>query len=86
VDPNDNFFDLGGDSLLLVAIHSDLQKIFKTQIPITDLFEFATVRRLASHLGIEQTTTSFLLPLERQAHKQRGAFARFRADHLDGEL
>ncbi len=47
---DDNFFDIGGDSLLLVAVHSNLQKMLNIEIPVTDLFEFTTVRTLGKHL------------------------------------
>src|SRR5258706_3397810 len=38
---DDTFFDLGGDSLLLAAVHSNLQKLLQTQIALTDLFAFS---------------------------------------------
>ena len=41
---DDNFFDLGGNSLLLTAMHSKLQKLLQREIPILDLFQFTTVR------------------------------------------
>ncbi len=73
-----NFFDLGGDSLLLVAIHSNLQKKLKLEIQVTDLFEFTTVRMLARHLsGIGSHRQEFLEVRER-AQRQRDAFARQR--------
>jgi len=46
---DENFFDLGGDSLLLVAVHSQMQKLLQREIQITDLFEYVTVRSLARH-------------------------------------
>jgi amino acid adenylation domain-containing protein len=51
VGPEDNFFDLGGDSLHLVEVHSELQKALGGELSIMDLFEFTTVRSLARHLG-----------------------------------
>jgi len=82
---DDNFFDLGGDSLLLVAVHSNLQKILRTEIPLTDLFEFATIRKLAQHLGHEQSPPSPLSDVEKRAHRQREAFIRFRGRCPGGE-
>lgn len=49
--PEDNFFDLGGDSLHLIEVHSELQKAIGGELSIMDLFEFTTVRSLARHLG-----------------------------------
>jgi len=47
---NDNFFDLGGNSLLLIRVHKNLSKIFTTNLPITTLFEHPTIATLAQHL------------------------------------
>jgi amino acid adenylation domain-containing protein len=81
---DDNFFDLGGDSLLLVAVHSNLQKILQTEIPFTDLFEFATIRKLAQHLGHVQSPAPPLSDAENRAHRQREAFVRFRGRRPGG--
>jgi amino acid adenylation domain-containing protein len=73
-----NFFDLGGDSLSLVAIHSNLQKKLKLEIQITDLFEFTTVRMLARHLSRIGTHRHEFSEVQERAQKQREAFARQR--------
>lgn len=82
--PEENFFDLGGDSLLLVAVHSNLQKILQTQIPLTDLFEFSTVRKLARHLGRPESTPGSASDAKELGHRQREAFARFRSQRPGG--
>jgi amino acid adenylation domain-containing protein len=51
VSVNDNFFDLGADSLMLTTLHRRLESELKREIPITDLFQFSTIRSLAQHLG-----------------------------------
>nr|AHB38497.1 EpxD [Goodfellowiella coeruleoviolacea] len=48
---HDNFFDLGGDSLKLAALHARLNSALGRDIPIQLLFEFPTVRLLAQSLG-----------------------------------
>jgi amino acid adenylation domain-containing protein len=48
---DDNFFDLGGNSLLLVQVHGRLEKAFGRAIPMVALFNHPTVRSLAAHLG-----------------------------------
>ncbi len=59
---NDNFFDLGGHSLLMVKIHSELQALvgseLKTELNIVDLFQFPTIATLVSHLQHQQTKVS----------------------------
>lgn len=85
IGPDDNFFDLGGDSLQLLAVHSNLQKALETEIAITDLFEFTTVRRLAAHLGKIDGIHPSVSENRKQAEKQRAAYARLRA-HRTGSL
>jgi amino acid adenylation domain-containing protein len=48
---DDNFFDLGGNSLLLVQVHGRLEQAFERAIPMVALFNHPTVRSLAAHLG-----------------------------------
>jgi amino acid adenylation domain-containing protein len=74
----DNFFDLGGDSLLLATVHASLQKKLKIEILITDLFEFPTVRSLAQHLSVKSPEKPSFVDTQQRAQKQRAAFARMR--------
>ena len=53
VSVNDNFFDLGADSLMLTTVHRRLQTELKREIPITELFQFPTIRSLAERLEQE---------------------------------
>jgi aspartate racemase len=82
---DDNFFDLGGDSLLLVAVHSNLQKHLQTEIPLTDLFEFATIRKLAQHLSGAELQPSSLSDVQERAKRQREAFTRLRGRRSGGD-
>ena len=78
---DDNFFDIGGTSLLLVSVHSRLQTLLNRKIPVADLFGYTTVRALADRLG-EAASVSADATQDRvlsQAQKQRAAFARARA-------
>jgi amino acid adenylation domain-containing protein len=47
----DNFFDLGGHSLLLVQIHARLREIFPREFSVIDLFKYPTVGSLADFLS-----------------------------------
>jgi aspartate racemase len=75
---DDNFFDLGGDSLLIVAIHAKLQETLHRELQIIDLFEYATVRSLARHIGAAATKSEPFSAAQEQARKQREALARHR--------
>jgi amino acid adenylation domain-containing protein len=46
-----NFFDVGGNSVNLVEIHSRLQRLLERQFSITELFAHSTIRALAAHFA-----------------------------------
>jgi amino acid adenylation domain-containing protein len=79
---DDNFFDIGGNSLLLVSVHATLQKMLNKKISVAELFAHTTVRTLSARLGVSvQDSVSENLAQDRtqnQAQKQRAAFARAR--------
>ena len=81
---DDNFFDLGGDSLLLVAVHTNIQKQLQAEIPVTDLFEFTTVRTLAEHLGKMKPMVPSFSEVQLQAQRQRAAFSKQRERRAGG--
>lgn len=54
----DNFFDLGGHSLLLVQIHAKLREFFPQDISVINLFEYPTINSLAKYLTQKPTETS----------------------------
>ena len=78
IGPDDNFFDLGGDSLKLLAVHSGLQRTLETDIAVLDLFEFTTVRRLAAHLADIGKIDPTIPEGQVRVEKQRAAFASLR--------
>jgi amino acid adenylation domain-containing protein len=47
---NDNFFDIGGHSLLLVKIHAGLKREFGRELPLVELFQYTTVAQQARAL------------------------------------
>jgi acyl carrier protein len=51
VGRNDNFFDLGGHSLLVVHVHRRLQERFEADLSLIEMFRFPTVGSLAHHLS-----------------------------------
>ena len=46
-----NFFDVGGNSLHVAEVHTRLQKLLDRQFSITELFTYSTIRALASHFS-----------------------------------
>ncbi|MBL8341598.1 MAG: amino acid adenylation domain-containing protein [Rubrivivax sp.] len=59
----DNFFDLGGHSLLLVRLQARLQREFERELPLVELFQYPTVqaqaRRLAGTRELEGSNRAF---------------------------
>jgi amino acid adenylation domain-containing protein len=52
---NDNFFDLGGHSLLLAQMHSKFEEVTGHEVTMVDLFRYPNIRSLAAFLSREQT-------------------------------
>jgi phthiocerol/phenolphthiocerol synthesis type-I polyketide synthase E len=42
-----NYFDLGGDSILAVQLFAQIEKVFKAKLPVATLFEAPTIEGLA---------------------------------------
>jgi amino acid adenylation domain-containing protein len=82
VRPDQNFFDVGGDSILLAEVHDRLQKRFAMEIPIVDLFSHPTVQSLADHLGRSDHATAGTQAAQTRAARQRAALAGQRRSQL----
>jgi amino acid adenylation domain-containing protein len=50
VGVRDNFFDLGGHSLKLAAVHSRLRRSLDREVSIVEMFQHPTIESLARHL------------------------------------
>src|SRR5205085_8199466 len=48
---HDNFFDLGGHSLLLVRVSRRLQEAFGREVPVMELFRHPTISALVRYLA-----------------------------------
>ncbi|MDH3639997.1 MAG: non-ribosomal peptide synthetase, partial [Gammaproteobacteria bacterium] len=56
VDVNENFFDLGGNSILAMRIMSRIHKGFQIEQPISVLFKYPTIATLADFITATQLT------------------------------
>ncbi len=74
VGVHDNFFDLGGNSLLLTETHVKLCLALKIDFPIVRSFEHTTVAALTEFLASGKKTS--LPNVRERAMRQREAFAR----------
>ncbi|MDZ8084262.1 MAG: amino acid adenylation domain-containing protein [Nostoc sp. DedQUE12b] len=78
---HDNFFQIGGHSLLLVQVHSKLQKTFQRDFILVEMFQHPTVGHLARYFSQEaKEEISFIkhshIPEGRTASLQRRKQAR----------
>jgi amino acid adenylation domain-containing protein len=55
---HDNFFDLGGHSLLLVKLHAALRAEFGDELKLVDLFQWTTVAAQAARLQATRPTAT----------------------------
>ena len=71
VGANDNFFEVGGTSLLLVKIHHALQHSGKFDLTMIDLFKYPTVSTLGEHIERGQTIGTSYLRVYDRVKKQK---------------
>ncbi|GAB3264612.1 hypothetical protein GCM10027347_31780 [Larkinella harenae] len=67
----DNFFELGGHSLIAVQVMTRLEKKTGKRLPLSMLFEYPTVEKLAStlHMNGRSVTWDSLVPIKPQGTK-----------------
>jgi amino acid adenylation domain-containing protein len=68
---HDHFFDLGGDSLLVVQMQRRLRDATGRAVPIVELFRHTTIASLADYLGGEQGEMPNLPEIQQRARKQQ---------------
>jgi len=75
INVHDNFFDLGGSSLLLHRVYSRLKE-HRGDLRVIDLFRYTTVEALARHLGAEEPRDAGHLAESRSRAEERRASRR----------
>ena len=50
IGPHDNFFEIGGQSLLAVRVAARLREAFDVDLPVSRIFEFQALGDLAAHI------------------------------------
>jgi|GEM_PF-170348 len=64
---DDSFFTIGGNSLRVVRVQSELQRLLGRPVPVAMLYEFFTIRGLAAHLAGSKKTPARSLPKRTEA-------------------
>lgn len=82
---HDNFFDLGGHSLLMVQVHSKLQEALRTtSLSMLELFRYPSVSTLAEYLNQsqqakpEQLSSPLFSTAQQRAQNRKEAMQRLR--------
>jgi amino acid adenylation domain-containing protein len=67
---NDNFFEIGGHSLLIIQVNKKLQNIFNREISIVNLFQNPTINLLAKYFSQSSEQQLDLASMNERAKKQ----------------
>ena len=78
VGVQDNFFDLGGHSLLLIKVQGGIEEHLNRRLEIVDLFQYPTIETLAHHLTSQEDIASERDRIRRRAERQKQAAHRMR--------
>jgi len=73
---HDNFFEIGGHSLLIAQVHRRLCGVLGRSCAIVDLFRYPTISSLANFLSEENAAQSQVHHLEERAQRRKSALAR----------
>jgi acyl carrier protein len=76
VGRDDNFFDLGGHSLLMVKVHAELRAAFNHDLSIVELFKHPTVASLAQYFANLNGQRPNLQKVHQRAERRRQAAER----------
>jgi amino acid adenylation domain-containing protein len=76
VGVDDNFFDLGGHSLLMAQAHSQLREVVDRDVSIVEMFKYPTIRSLAKYLSEEPEEQSSVGSSQERIKKQKDAMNR----------
>ncbi|KOP26733.1 amino acid adenylation protein [Hapalosiphon sp. MRB220] len=79
VGVNDNFFDMGGHSLLMVQVHKKLQSLYNQEITLVDIFQNPTINSLAHKLSQDTKNKSSLETVRDRTQKQIETFKQRKA-------
>ncbi|MEG4231276.1 amino acid adenylation domain-containing protein [Microcoleus sp. Pol11C3] len=76
VGVDDNFFDLGGHSLLMAQAHSQLREVVDREVSMIEMFKYPTISSLAKYLSDESEEKSSVGQSRDRVKKQKEAMNR----------
>ena len=75
---NDNFFGLGGHSLLLAHAQSKVSEVLRVKVSMIEMFKYPTISALAEHLSTQDGSIPVFTPTRNQAKTRLEALNRQR--------
>ncbi len=75
---HDNFFEIGGNSVLIVQMHGQLAPMISTAFSIADLFAHVTIAEMAAYLSGHDASATVLAESAERAQRQRASLGRRR--------
>jgi acyl carrier protein len=85
VSVEDNFFDIGGHSLMVVQIQARLAGRFGNRLRVVDFFTYPTIAALANYLGLPQDDAPLKLAAVERGNRRLQAFAAVRGSRREAE-
>jgi amino acid adenylation domain-containing protein len=85
ISVDDNFFDLGGHSMMLLSIHERMAARFNDRITVIDLFSYPSIATLAKYLEAPQDDAPLELAAMERADRQLQAFAAVKGGQREGD-
>jgi len=76
---DENYFELGAHSLMVVRAHERIAATIKADLPIVALFQYPTVRDLAAHLTVGAAPGRRDADIRTRAQNQQRAVERRKA-------
>ncbi len=76
VGVTDNFFDLGGHSLLIIRVHDQLRRSLAADLTIAEMFQYPTVEALAARIQRPEVPAVGLQQAQERAARQRAQLGR----------
>ncbi|HDN26118.1 MAG TPA: amino acid adenylation domain-containing protein, partial [Thioploca sp.] len=78
---HDNFFDLGGNSLLIIQVQNKLVEVLNKEVPVVAFFQYPTISALAHYLADSHHEPATFKATYDHAHKAKEARHRHHKHH-----
>jgi hypothetical protein len=70
VGVEDNFFDIGGHSLLVVRMHRKIKDVLDKPVSLTDLYRFPTIKSFSDFLNSDGSSEAVRAGTDRAARRR----------------